>query len=197
MMFNEVPFLNRFAAAAQAGFAAVEFLFPYEHPPEVIADRLKANKLTPALFNLPPGDWATGERGMAAFPDRFDEFKASVDLALTYAKATNIKRVHMMAGMADRSKIVKHIPSIRRYSPGRALAPEVRRRRSSYVACASRLAAGFRFWPFEGLDPQARELIRKGPHHAGRGDGWAAFQEGIDRVIGPRRGCELPETDQR
>lgn len=103
LMFTEVPFLDRFAAAADAGFIAVEFLFPYEHPPETIADRLKANNLTPALFNLPPGDWANGERGTAAFPHRFDEFKAGVDLAMTYAKATSIKRVHVMSGMADRS----------------------------------------------------------------------------------------------
>ena len=68
MMFNEVPFLDRFDAAAQAGFAAVEYLFPYEHPPEAIADRLKRNGLTQALFNLPPGNWAAGERGLAALP---------------------------------------------------------------------------------------------------------------------------------
>jgi len=60
MMFNELPFLDRFDAAAQAGFAAVEYLFPYEHPPEAIADRLKRNNLTQALFNLPPGNWSAG-----------------------------------------------------------------------------------------------------------------------------------------
>ena len=65
-MFNEVPFLDRFDAAAKAGFKAVEFLFPYEHPAGEIAARLKANGLTQALFNLPPGDWTKGERGLAA-----------------------------------------------------------------------------------------------------------------------------------
>jgi hydroxypyruvate isomerase len=78
MMFNELPFLDRFDAAAQAGFAAVEYLFPYEHPREAIADRLKRNGLTQALFNLPPGNWAAGERGLAALPDRFDELRDGV-----------------------------------------------------------------------------------------------------------------------
>lgn len=102
MMFTEWPFLDRFAAAAQAGFTAVEYLFPYEHPPEAIADRLARNGLTQALFNLPPGDWAAGERGLAALPDRFDELRDSVGTALRYAAATNVRRLHLMAGNADR-----------------------------------------------------------------------------------------------
>ncbi len=65
MMFNEVPFLDRFALAAKAGFKGVEFLFPYEHPAAEIAARLKDNGLQQVLFNAPPGDWAKGERGMA------------------------------------------------------------------------------------------------------------------------------------
>ena len=64
MMFNEVPFLDRFDAAARAGFEAVEYLFPYDFPAEAIAERLQRNNLTQALFNLPPGDWAKGERGL-------------------------------------------------------------------------------------------------------------------------------------
>ncbi len=63
MMFNEVPFLDRFAAAADCGFTAVEYLFPYEHPAELVAERLQAAGLAQALFNMPPGDWAAGERG--------------------------------------------------------------------------------------------------------------------------------------
>jgi hydroxypyruvate isomerase len=102
MMFNEWPFLDRFAAAADAGFDAVEFLFPYDHPPEAIAARLTANRLTQALFNLPPGDWAAGERGLAASPERFDDLKASVERALDYAAATGAKRLHLMAGLASR-----------------------------------------------------------------------------------------------
>jgi len=101
LMFNEVPFLDRFEAAARAGFDAVEFLFPYEHPPAAIAERLRANGLTQALFNLPPGDFAKGERGVAAFPERFDELRAGVDTALRYAEATGVARLHLMAGLAD------------------------------------------------------------------------------------------------
>ena len=102
MMFNEVPFLDRFDAAAKAGFTAVEFLFPYEHPANEIGERLKRNGLTQALFNLPPGDWNAGEKGFAALPDRFDDLKKSLDTALPYAQATGVKRVHLMAGMVSR-----------------------------------------------------------------------------------------------
>lgn len=101
MMFTEHAFLDRFDAAADAGFAAVEYLFPYEHSPTDIAERLKRNDLTQALFNLPPGDFAAGERGLAALRGRAEEFKASVDLALEYAAATGVKRLHMMAGLAS------------------------------------------------------------------------------------------------
>jgi 2-dehydrotetronate isomerase len=101
MMFTELPFLDRFDAAADAGFAAVEYLFPYEVPPEAIAERLARNSLEQALFNLPPGDWAAGERGIAALPGRFDALKSDVDKALDYAAATGAKRLHLMAGLAD------------------------------------------------------------------------------------------------
>jgi hydroxypyruvate isomerase len=103
MMFTEVPFLDRFDAAARAGFTSVEFLFPYEHPAEAIGERLQRNGLTQALFNLPPGDWAAGEKGFASLPDRFDDLKQSLHTALPYARATGVKRVHLMAGIADRS----------------------------------------------------------------------------------------------
>ena len=75
MMFTEVPFLDRFDAAAKAGFTAVEFLFPYDHPAEAVGERLRRNGLTQALFNLPPGNWEAGEKGFAALPDRFDDLK--------------------------------------------------------------------------------------------------------------------------
>jgi hydroxypyruvate isomerase len=103
MMFTEWSFLDRFDAAADAGFAAVEFLFPYEATPEAVAERLTRNRLQPALFNMPPGNWAAGERGMAALPDRFDDVKDGVARALVYAEATGIKRLHLMAGLADPS----------------------------------------------------------------------------------------------
>ncbi len=76
MMFTDVPFLDRFEAAAKAGFTAVEFLFPYDHPAEEVGKRLKANGLTQALFNLPPGNWDAGEKGFAALPARFDDLQA-------------------------------------------------------------------------------------------------------------------------
>ncbi|WP_064685954.1 2-oxo-tetronate isomerase [Rhizobium bangladeshense] len=101
MMFNEWAFLDRFDAAADAGFSAVEYLFPYEAPPEAIAERLARNSLQQALFNLPPGDWAAGERGVAALPGRFDDLKANVGRALDYAAATGVRRLHLMAGIAD------------------------------------------------------------------------------------------------
>lgn len=103
MMFNEHAFLDRFDAAAAAGFTAVEFLFPYEHAPEMIADRLSRNGLTLALFNLPPGNWAAGERGLASLPDRFEELKEGVARALDHAAASGAKRIHMMAGLAGRA----------------------------------------------------------------------------------------------
>ncbi len=99
MMFNEVPFLDRFEAAAKAGFKGVEFLFPYEHRPEEIAARLKGNGLSLVLFNLPPGDFAKGERGLAALPSREAEFDAAISEALLYAEALHCPRVHAMAGL--------------------------------------------------------------------------------------------------
>ena len=103
MMFNEVPFLDRFEAAAKAGFTAVEFLFPYAFAPEEIGQRLRANGLTQALFNLPPGNWDAGEKGFAALPERFADLKQSLHTALPYAEATSVKRVHLMAGIANRT----------------------------------------------------------------------------------------------
>ena len=102
MMFTDVPFLDRFEAAAKAGFTAAEFLFPYDHPAETVGERLKKNGLTQALFNLPPGNWDAGEKGFAALPERFDDLKRSLDTALPYAKATGVKRLHLMAGIANR-----------------------------------------------------------------------------------------------
>ncbi len=113
MMFNEVPFLDRFAAAADAGFDAVEFLFPYDFAADDVGERLHRSGLTQALFNLPPGNWEAGERGFAARPDRFEELKASVQKALPYAAATGVKRLHMMAGIADR-RDEQNVASFRR-----------------------------------------------------------------------------------
>ena len=103
LMFTEVPFLDRFDAAARAGFTAVEFLFPYDHPAEVVGERLHRNGLVQALFNLPPGNWDAGEKGFAALPDRFADLQQSFRTALPYAQATGVKRLHLMAGIAERS----------------------------------------------------------------------------------------------
>lgn len=101
MMFNEVPFLDRFAAAADCGFTAVEYLFPYDYPAELVAERLQAAGLAQALFNMPPGDWAAGERGMAALPGREADFAAALDTAIAYAKVIGTPLLHMMAGLAQ------------------------------------------------------------------------------------------------
>lgn len=98
-LFNERPFLERFGAAAAAGFEAVEYLFPYEHPAETLAGLLKQHGLQQVLFNLPPGDWAKGERGLAALAGREREFEQGVTMALDYAKALACPRVHAMAGV--------------------------------------------------------------------------------------------------
>lgn len=100
MMFTELPFMERFAAAAAAGFSGIEFLFPYECKPDDLAAALERYNLTQALFNLPPGDWEAGERGLAALPGRETEFRDSVDRALEYATKLNCARVHAMAGLA-------------------------------------------------------------------------------------------------
>ncbi len=99
MLFNEVDFLARFEAAAKAGFRAVEYLFPYAHDAKDIAARLSANGLEQVLFNGPPGNWEKGERGMAILPGREDEFRRSLDQALTYAAALKCPRVHVMSGV--------------------------------------------------------------------------------------------------
>lgn len=115
MLFTELPFLDRFAAARQAGFEAVEFLFPYAHESEQIADRLRRHQLRLVLHNMPPGDWAAGDRGMACDPRRADEFQQGVQLAIEYATELAVPRLHCMAGIV----------------PG-GLAPE--RARETYVA---------------------------------------------------------------
>lgn len=98
-MFQEWPFLDRFAAAADAGFSAVECLFPYEAQPDEIARRLAQHNLKQAMFNLPPGDLAKGERGLACLPDRKDEFRTAVETALSYARMLGAPRLHLMSGI--------------------------------------------------------------------------------------------------
>jgi hydroxypyruvate isomerase len=100
MLFNEIPFLDRFEAAAKAGFEAVEFLFPYEYKPAELRARLDVNGLKLVLHNLPAGDWGKGERGIGCHPDRVDEFRAGVDRAIEYATALGAPQVNCLAGIA-------------------------------------------------------------------------------------------------
>ena len=100
MMFNEVDFLDRFAAAADAGFKGVEYLFPYDYEPAQLAELLERHSLAQALHNLPAGDWAAGERGIACHPDRVAEFQEGVSKAIEYATALSCPQVNCLAGVA-------------------------------------------------------------------------------------------------
>ena len=100
MLFGEHDFLDRFDAAARAGFEGVEYVGPYDHEPNAVAARLAKNGLAQVLFNLPPGDWGKGERGIAVLPDRIDEFRKGVETAITYAKALGCGQVNCLAGIA-------------------------------------------------------------------------------------------------
>ena len=102
MMFTEVDFLDRFDAAAKAGFKGVEYLFPYDFPKDAIAERLQRNGLTQALFDLPSGNWAGGERGIAILPDRVGEFQDGVGQALDYAKTLGCKRITCLSGLTPK-----------------------------------------------------------------------------------------------
>ena len=99
MLYPEHAFLDRFAAAAQDGFAGVECLFPYAHASAELAARLHAHGLQQVLFNAPPGDFDRGERGQACLPGREDVFRRGIDQALTYAEALECPRIHVMAGL--------------------------------------------------------------------------------------------------
>ncbi len=99
MMFNEVAFLDRFGAAAKAGFKGVEFLFPYDFPSEVLAEQLHRYGLQQVLFNTPAGNWQAGERGLACLPGREAEFEDNLETLLAYAGVLDCKQIHMLAGV--------------------------------------------------------------------------------------------------
>ncbi len=101
MLFTEQPFMERFAAAKQAGFDYVEYLFPYAYPVEQLQEALHVNQLQQVLFNLPPGNWEEGERGIASLPDRQDEFAQGLEQAVHYAKALKVKQLNCLAGLRD------------------------------------------------------------------------------------------------
>ncbi|MCP8688536.1 hydroxypyruvate isomerase [Marinobacterium sedimentorum] len=99
MLFTEHDFLERFDAAAKAGFNGVEYLFPYDFDAQTIKAKLDANNLTQVLFNLPAGDWNAGERGIACHPERIEEFRAGVQRAIDYAKVLGNNQVNCLAGI--------------------------------------------------------------------------------------------------
>ncbi len=100
-LFSEWAFLDRFAAAAAAGFSAVEFHFPYDHPPERLARAAQSAGVVVSLFNLPPGDFAAGQRGLACLEGAETQFRASVEQGLAYAHVLGVTRVHLMSGLGD------------------------------------------------------------------------------------------------
>ena len=100
MLFNEVDFLDRFDAAAKAGFRGVEYLFPYAYDKNQLAEKLKTLKLTQVLHNLPAGDWAGGERGIACLPACVGEFQDGVGKAVEYATALGCRQINCLAGIA-------------------------------------------------------------------------------------------------
>ncbi|AGP43341.1 Hydroxypyruvate isomerase [Serratia plymuthica] len=101
MLFNEVDFMQRFRRAKQQGFSAVEYMFPYDYPVAALRDELAAHQLTQVLHNLPAGDWAAGERGIACLPGREGEFRDGVGLAIEYAHALGCGQINCLIGNPD------------------------------------------------------------------------------------------------
>jgi hydroxypyruvate isomerase len=99
LLFNEVAFADRFAAAARAGFRGVEYLFPYEYDKDELKQHLAQHQLTQVLHNLPAGNWNAGERGIGCHPDRIAEFEAGVDTAIEYAMALGCRQLNCLAGV--------------------------------------------------------------------------------------------------
>jgi hydroxypyruvate isomerase len=99
MLFGELPFLDRFAAAKAAGFSGVEYLFPYDFEAAALRGQLQQHGLTQVLHNLPAGNWNGGERGIAIFPDRVEEFRAGVARAIEYAQALDCRLVNCLVGI--------------------------------------------------------------------------------------------------
>jgi len=98
-LFQEEPFLERFAAAADQGFQAVEFMFPYDHSAAAVASAVRSAGVQVVLFNTPAGDWSKGERGLAALPNRRQDFRAAMARTFEYAEAYDCPRIHVVAGM--------------------------------------------------------------------------------------------------
>jgi hydroxypyruvate isomerase len=111
-LYQDLPFLDRFAAAAKDGFGGLEYLGPYAEPKEKVVHALKAGGLVQALFNVPSGDWAGGERGIACLPDRIQEFRDGVALALDYAKALGCQQVNVISGLVARGADVEALEKV-------------------------------------------------------------------------------------
>lgn len=113
LMFTELPFLERFGAAARAGFAGCEFLFPYDYAPDRLNIVLRDSGLSPVLFNVYPGDWDNGERGLCALQGRESEFEEAIAQAISYARTLGCRQLHAMAGLeaqgADRSTYIANL----------------------------------------------------------------------------------------
>lgn len=127
LLFTEHPFAERWAAAARAGFRGVECHFPYAEPADLLAGEVRRNGLEQVLFNLPPGDWAAGERGIACLPDRVAEFEDGVGRAIEYARALGCRRINCLAGIApagaERAELLSVMEGNLRFA-ARALARE-------------------------------------------------------------------------
>jgi hydroxypyruvate isomerase len=156
LLFNEVEFLERFRAARDAGFKGVEYLFPYAHREQDLAERLQANGLTQVLFNLPAGDWAGGERGIACLPDRVGEFQDGVGQAIEYAQALQCRQINCLAGIAPRGidpqQTRDTLVGNLRYAAARLKAGGIR---LMLEACNTRDVPGF----FVSRSHQALEII--------------------------------------
>ncbi len=130
MMYTELPFMERFAAAAADGFKGVEFLFPYTFEAQAIRAQLDRHGLQQVLFNAPPGDFDGGERGVAALPGREDEFRRGIDQAIAYASVLRCPQVHVMAGLvkqeADREQMRAIYVDNLRYAAGKLAAAGLR-----------------------------------------------------------------------
>jgi hydroxypyruvate isomerase len=100
LLYTELDFMDRFAAAAKSGFKGIEYLFPYAYPKDQLAEALARNKLVQVLHNMPAGDWTKGDRGMACQPGREGEFQDGVGKAIEYATALGCKQVNCLAGLA-------------------------------------------------------------------------------------------------
>jgi 2-dehydrotetronate isomerase len=122
-MYGEYPFPGRFAAAANDGFTAVEYLFPYEYPAQQLAAWLQAHGLVQVLLNAPPGNSAMGDRGLACLPGREEEFRAAIQTALEYAQTLSCPRVHVMAGI--RPPGLEHVVLLRTFVANLAWAAEL------------------------------------------------------------------------